>query len=142
MLTFFSFAVPLKGINDKGERIVLCRVNCYDPKKTKGVDIMKLSMILVDILLNEDDNAIISGVQYYVDMKGGTMDHYTIFGPTLIAKVFILLQHAYPIRIKGISYVNAPSFFDFVYSLFKFVLTDKLKKRVRCYIFTKKLNST
>lgn len=85
-------------------------MGCYDPAKTKGVDVLKLAMIVADILLNEDDNAIVAGVQYYVDMKGGSMEHYTIFGPNLLAKIFILVQHAYPMRIKGITYINAPTF--------------------------------
>lgn len=106
------------------------RAGCFDPAKTKGIDILKLNMLTTDIMLNEDDHPTVAGVQYYVDMKGGSMEHYTIYGPTMGGKMFMLVQHAYPMRIKGLNYVNAPSYFDIVYNIFKFALTEKLKKRV------------
>lgn len=116
--------------NYKGERLALARLASFEPSKTTEVALLKACFMIVDILLMEDDNVVIAGVNGLLDMKGGTMEHYTIYTPANMAKFFKLVQHGYPIRVKGLNYINAPSYFEFVLNIFKFALTEKLKNRV------------
>lgn len=107
----------------------------FNPAKTKDVDLMKAAVMLTDILFNEDDNSVVAGIQFYLDMKGATVDHLTLYAPTIVAKVAKVFQHAYPVRLKGLNYVNAPSYFDILYNILKLALTQKLKSRVRVLVF-------
>lgn len=116
-------------LNDKGERIILFRA-IYDPSKTKQEHVFKTVSIFVDILLNEDDNFVIAGYHSIVDLNLATMDHCTVFSPGTTAKFIKIFREAYPLRIKGVHFIGTPSFFDFVYSLFKNAFSEKLLKRV------------
>lgn len=95
---------------------------------------MKAAIMLTDILLNEDDNAVIGGIQFYLDMKGATVEHLTLYSPSIVAKIAKVIQHAYPVRLKGLNYVNAPSYFDILYNILKLALTEKLKSRVSIFV--------
>lgn len=116
--------------NQNGERIILIRLGGFDTSQVQATDIFTTYTLIVDILVNEDDNFIIAGVNGIVDMRKGNLEHYTHFSPNLIKKIMKCLQTAYPVRPKGLFFINAPSFFEMVHNLFRPFLTEKLKERV------------
>lgn len=84
--------------------------------------------MIIDILVNEDDNFLVGGLHAINDMKGSSLNNVN---PVLVKKFLKCFQEAYPLRPKGLIFVNAPSFFEMMYNLFKSFLSDKLRKRVR-----------
>lgn len=118
----------------------LIRAGAYDPSKVQLVDLFKLETMIVDILMLESDNFMICGGVVISDMKDGTMAHYVTFTPTLLKKIMKIFQNAYPVRPKGLVYINAPSIFEVVLDLVRSFLTEKLRKRVR--ILKNKLNNS
>lgn len=101
-----------------------------DMSKLSLSDAFKLYGMIVDILVNEDDNFIIAGVQVINDLKNSSTNHIVHLNPVVIKKFLKCFQEAYPIRPKGLVFFNAPSFFEMLYTLFKSFLSEKLKKRV------------
>lgn len=83
--------------------------------------------MIIDILVNEDDNFLIAGLQTINDMKGSSASQVNL---VLVRKFLKCFQEAYPLRPKQLLFINAPSFFEMVYNLFKNFLSEKLKKRV------------
>lgn len=122
--------LPLPHTTPEGETVVMIQGTGYDPSKTELANIFKVQTMIVDILLIENDNFVTGGVHAVVDLKGATMGHLAGLTPMLIKKILKIFQHAYPLRPKGLIYINMPSFFGLIMDLVKSLLTDKLKKRV------------
>lgn len=94
---------------------------------------MKVLFMIMDILLQEDDHTVVAGIQFYIDLQEATLKHYFVYTPRVVGRVLKMLQQAYPLRIRGLSFAFAPMFFDFVYSFFKYAITEKIRKRVSIY---------
>lgn len=103
----------------------------YDPSKVKLTDLFKLETMILDIMMLESDNFMICGALGLLDMKGGTMSHYSTYTPTILKKIMKILQHAYPIRPKGLVYINTPTIFELALDIIKNFATEKLRQRVR-----------
>lgn len=86
--------------------------------------------MMTDILLWEDDNSIVTGQTILVDLKGLSFSHLSQVNPLLLKKVTTNIQEAYPIRQKGIHFVNPSSGFDTVFKIFYNFMSAKLKERV------------
>lgn len=93
--------------------------------------------MLMDIVINEDDQAIIAGVIFIQDMKGLTMAHLAQMTPAIIKKSSTIFQESMPTRPKQLHYLNLPSFFDTMYQMMKPFIKEKLRKRVmRNYVIS------
>lgn len=86
--------------------------------------------MFIDILLNEDDNFVVAGIHSFIDMSSATMDHWSIFTPSMLIKFGKISQDGYPLRIKGVHFAGASGLFDLVYRLFAYAFSEKVKKRV------------
>lgn len=86
--------------------------------------------MLTDILINEDPNTSVVGHTVVVDLGGFSLSHVSHFPASLIRKMTTGAQEAYPIRQKGIHFINTPSGFDAIYKIFHQFLKEKLRKRV------------
>ena len=47
-----------------------------------------------------------------------------------ISHCFPFIQYAMPCRLKGIHYINVPHFFEYMFSIVKQFLSEKIQKRV------------
>lgn len=101
-----------------------------DPSKTDVLNISKIQTMITDVLLLESDNLTIAGAHCVMDSKGATMAHFAGITPSLMKKLMKIFQDSYPARIKGVVYINIPSFFQLVLDLVKQFMNEKLKKRV------------
>lgn len=111
-------------------RVMLMRIGSYDADKLSIIDVMKVSMMANDILLQEDDNMIIAGQIGILDLKGVTLSHLTQMSPSLVKRMTMMMQEANPIRQKGFHYINAPKAFEQLFNLFKSFMNEKMKARV------------
>lgn len=78
----------------------------------------------------EDDNLSVSGLVVICDLKGVTLTHMAQFTPGLAKKSVSTVQIGYPIRQKGVHFINTPAGFDTLFNLLKAFASEKLKKRV------------
>jgi len=111
-------------------RVLLIRHGVYDPQKLGIQDIMKVAYMINDISMMEDDFAIVCGQTILVDLKGLTLAHVGQCTPSIIKKMTHSIQEAYPVRQKGIHFVNPSSIFDAVFKIFFNFMSSKLKKRI------------
>lgn len=123
----FRLFLPLPQPTPTGERIIIIRPTGGDPSSYNPADVFKVYGMIIDILVNEDDNFLIAGLQTINDMTGSSASHVNL---VLVRKFLKCFQEAYPLRPKQLIFINAPSFFEMVYTLFKNFLSEKLKKRV------------
>lgn len=91
---------------------------------------MKVTTMMLDILLNEDDNFVIVGQLCILDLAGVTLQHFLQYTPTFIKKMIIITQDAAPGRLKGIHWINCPKGFDQVFNLFTSFMNEKNRSRV------------
>lgn len=124
--------LPMPILESPGSpRLFLIRPGAYDATKFTIQDVMKVSTMINDIMMIEDDNMVIAGQIGVVDLHGVTLQHFIQMQPAFIKRMTMLMQDANPIRQKGIHYINAPKAFEQLFNLFKSFMNEKMKSRVR-----------
>lgn len=127
----FSVGVILPNKNSpNGPRYLLYRTGCYDVSKISLQDIFKVSGMVVECLMQEDDSFIIAGQVAILDFTDITLSHFIQFNPGFIKKSTMYQQDALPVREKGSHFVKMPSFALTVFNIFKSFLNEKNKARV------------
>lgn len=119
-----------------GPRYLLIRTGSYDPNKLTVENIFKVSGMLSEALMLEDDNYVIAGQVGILDFTGISISHFTQFSPSFIKKSIMYQQDAMPIREKGSHFVKMPQFALSIFNLFKSFLNEKNKQRVGHGCFT------
>ncbi|XP_077292067.1 retinol-binding protein pinta-like [Arctopsyche grandis] len=126
--------LPFLGLADDGaDRVYMVRLGIYDSSKYTLADVLKVSFMITDILLQEDDNFVVSGQMLLLDLKNVSFGVLSQFTPALAKKVTTCSEKTYPIRQKGNHILNTPPGFETGFNLFKSLLSDKLKSRVRVH---------
>lgn len=127
----FSFGLPLP-VTEKPDspRIILVRPGIFDPSVFTIQDAMRVTTMMLDYMLNEDDNFVIAGQIGILDLSGVTMAHFLQFNPTFIKKMTVLTQDAAPGRQKGLHWINTPRGFEQVFNIFTGFMNEKNRSRV------------
>lgn len=110
-------------------RYVIVRVGCFDPRQYSVIDILRANLLLLDIYMIEDDIGIINGLRIFMDFSGHTMAH--VPSPIVIKQMLLTLIDVYPNRIKNLTFLNIPTYFEIIFKLIQPFLSDKLKSRVK-----------
>lgn len=113
-----------------GPRLMLIRPGAYDAHKFTIQEVMKVSTMVNDILMLEDDNSIVAGQFGVIDLANVTLAHLIQMQPAFVKKMTMVMQEGTPIRQKGIHYINAPKGFEQLFNLFKSFMNEKMKSRV------------
>lgn len=123
--------LPLPNLESPdGPRYFLIRPGCYDAGKFNIEDLIKVSTMVNDLMMQEDDNYIIAGQIGILDFTGVSLSHFLQFSPTFIKKMTMLQQDAAPIRQKASHFVNMPTIALTVFNLFQSFANEKNKQRV------------
>ncbi|KAJ6641038.1 Alpha-tocopherol transfer protein-like [Pseudolycoriella hygida] len=123
--------LPLPKTETPGSpRLMLMRAGIYDASEFTMQEVMKVTTMINDIIMIEDDNSIVAGQIGIIDMKNVTIAHFMQMQPSLMKKMTMLFQEGMPVRQKGVHYINAPSTFEKVFNVFKTFLNDKMKSRL------------
>ncbi|XP_069978325.1 alpha-tocopherol transfer protein-like isoform X3 [Penaeus vannamei] len=125
--------LPLPGYDHQGRKVVFGRWGIYDPNKVSMDEVMKLGSLIFDVLLDEDEQATITGVVMAGDCTGLTLAHAMAYTPAMAKKSMVLWQDGYPMRPKGLNYIHTPAAFDTVFSIFKSFMKEKMKKRIHIH---------
>ncbi|CAB3231193.1 unnamed protein product [Arctia plantaginis] len=114
-------------------RTNIMRLGVFDPSKYHLVDLIKVSLMVTDILMLEDDNFTVSGEDVIVDMEGVGIAVLSQWTPALAKKAIYCFEKALPVRVKSNHILNTPSGFETAYSIFKSFLGEKLKQRIKVH---------
>ncbi|XP_035899059.1 uncharacterized protein LOC118506264 [Anopheles stephensi] len=111
-------------------RIMLIRPGVYDPKQYTIEEVIKVSTMINDILMLEDDNMVIAGQVGILDLANVTSAHFLQFTPTFVKKMTMMSQEGSPLRQKGFHYINTPTGFETVFNMFKSFMSEKNRSRL------------
>lgn len=121
--------LPLTESAD-GPRMILIRPGAYDANIFTLAEVIKISNMIQDILMREDDNYMVAGQIGILDCSGVTMAHFKQFNVNFIKKITVMTQEASPTRQKGFHFINTPFGFESVFNVFKGFINDKNKTRL------------
>ncbi|XP_059479703.1 alpha-tocopherol transfer protein-like [Neocloeon triangulifer] len=124
------YIVPMPKLTAEGARVTIHSLQ--DPSKGQfnASECMKLVFLTGDIRLRED---ICSGDILVYDLNGSSLSHLAQLTLPLVRKFMICGQSAYPVRLREVHLVNAPSFLDKILALFKPLMKDKLADRIHVH---------
>ncbi|XP_071526866.1 alpha-tocopherol transfer protein-like isoform X3 [Panulirus ornatus] len=125
--------LPLPGYDHLGRKVVLGRWGIYDPRQVNVDDMMKASCMVFDTMVEEDEQACLTGFVIVGDCGDLTLAHVMGFTPPVVQKIMVLYQEGYPVRPKGLNYINTPAAFDTVFNIFKSFMKEKMKRRVHIH---------
>uniref|UniRef100_A0A182PGB9 CRAL-TRIO domain-containing protein n=1 Tax=Anopheles epiroticus TaxID=199890 RepID=A0A182PGB9_9DIPT len=111
-------------------RIMLIRPGVYDPKRYTIEEVIKVSTMINDIVMLEDDNMVIAGQVGILDLANVTSAHFLQFSPTFVKKMTMMSQEGSPLRQKGFHYINTPTGFETVFNMFKSFMSEKNRSRL------------
>ncbi|CAO1434182.1 unnamed protein product [Diamesa hyperborea] len=126
-----GFGLPLP-LTDKPDspRVILIRPGCFDPSLFSIQDAMKVSTMMQDIMINEDDSFVVSGQIGVLDLSGVNVGHFMQFSPTFVKKMTVMTQDSSPIRQKGLHWINTPRGFESVFNIFTAFMNEKNRSRL------------
>lgn len=80
-----GLCVCLPKVNpSNNSRIMLIRQGAYDPNEISVMDVMKVSYMISDRMMIDDDYTTIAGQTILVDLKGLSFGHIKQQSPTLL----------------------------------------------------------
>lgn len=127
----FSVGTPLPNTeNSSSPRIILIRPRAYNPSLFTIEEVIKVSTMINDVLLREDDNIIVAGQIGILDLANVSARHFSQFRPAFIKKMTMMSEDGSPIRQIGFHYINTPPGFEQVFNVFKSVMNEESKARV------------
>ncbi|KAF5271381.1 hypothetical protein FQA39_LY08179 [Lamprigera yunnana] len=116
--------------HDTNPQVIYVRLSVNDVSKIKFSDVLKVALMIIDILLKDDDNFIISGQCGFIDFANATMNHVVNLDLGVCKKAFECLHYAYPTRPKGGYFINTPTYFEKIVDLVKLWFPKKIAERV------------
>lgn len=123
--------LPLpKAASDDSPRLILGVAGGFDPDEYDVNDFLKVWFLVMDLMMEDDDQMIVAGQMNLMDLKKATLAHFMVFTPSMLKKMTMMMQEGSAFRVKGMHYVNAPSFFEKVFTFFKTFLNEKMKSRI------------
>ncbi|KAF8778813.1 retinaldehyde-binding protein 1-like [Argiope bruennichi] len=109
--------------------VLVLQLNKWNPDESSiSIGLTALTALLLSIVENPVTQ--VCGVRVLVDVKGFTLRQMRSVTPRYIHLLSRALRNCFPIRFKGIHFFNESTIFQYVWSVLKIVLTEKIRKRV------------
>ncbi|KAF5291251.1 hypothetical protein FQR65_LT11429 [Abscondita terminalis] len=123
----FRLLIPLPKLKTPGSPRV-----CSNMSDKVDVEIAtKLFFMVIDILLNEDDNFLVSGLILITDYENIPLRIVTQITPMFMKKLIVLYEKAYPVRIRNLIGLNTPRIIEALYNKFlRAMLGEKLRNKL------------
>ncbi|XP_049771585.1 clavesin-2-like [Schistocerca cancellata] len=118
--------------DNDGRIVVIMRFEKVDFKKIVVEECFRLTATVLSFCC-EDPHVQISGAVFIVDMTGYGLQHFLVATPSNLSLFVKMFQDSFPLRLKGIHVVNAPSLFSTVFALCKPFLKEKLRRRIHIH---------
>ncbi|KOB73495.1 Uncharacterized protein OBRU01_10660 [Operophtera brumata] len=124
--------LPLKkSMPEDSPRACLSRVGPYCTHSQRSLtDFVKVSLMILEILLLEDDNVTISGEDVIVDLNGLGLSMIWQWTPAFAKKTTSCSEKALSVRLKSLHLLNAPYGLGGALAIFKMFLGAKIRNRI------------
>ncbi|XP_068142172.1 alpha-tocopherol transfer protein [Drosophila tropicalis] len=119
-----------RPLNDNGPRLAFIRSGVYNPDVHSFQEINRACMTMQQIMLDEDDVAIVNGLISILDLANVGMGHFLQMTPAIAKKMTVYQEEALPLRPQGTHFINTPGGFDRVFNIFKPMLSQKQQQRL------------
>ncbi|XP_055904366.1 alpha-tocopherol transfer protein-like [Eupeodes corollae] len=116
-------------ISEDGPRVIMLRFGNIDFHRFKVVEVFKIGIMMADLCLYDDDNAIVAGYVVVMDLANLTPFHLFNFDPIFAKKITIMTNKALPSRMKGFHFINMQPSIQKCFNMVKGVINEKLKHR-------------
>lgn len=110
-------------------RVLIIRPGFADPNVDTVSIIAKTYLMFCDARLRTY-NELVNGSYAIMDLQNLPFKYLALIDPIFAKKYVTCLQDAYPVRIKGIFCINAPTIFIKLFDLVKPIVSKKLQDRV------------
>lgn len=87
--------------------------------------------MIAEVYLKDNDAGLINGQEAIFDAGGTAKGYYGQWTPSFLKTVSVVLEPAYPARLKGIHIINLPASFYAIIKAFKTFLPEKFRDRVK-----------
>jgi CRAL/TRIO domain len=119
--------LPFTERDVHGQKFVLLNVSRWDVNEFNVYDYVRLQSYILTVLLEEEITQI-CGICFIFDYTNVSLRHF--FSPNDLVNYLGFVKNCSNARIKGIYFVNFPSFGKFVLRTVKSMLSEKLNKRL------------
>ncbi|KAH8239426.1 hypothetical protein KR032_004206, partial [Drosophila birchii] len=119
-----------RPLNDNGPRLALVRMAAYDPDKYTFQEVNRASALMQQIMLDEDDVAIVNGMISILDLANVTTGHFLQMTPSYAKKMTVFQEEALPLRPQGIHFINTPNGFETLFNMIKPMMSKKQQGRL------------
>ncbi|XP_013105387.2 alpha-tocopherol transfer protein-like [Stomoxys calcitrans] len=117
-------------LTEAGPRIVLVRNGAYDPSKYSFAELAQMRTLIQDIVLMEDDVAVVAGIIFVLDFSEVGMSHLFQINPGVMRKVSQYTEKALPLRVKASHFIDTPLVFEPVFNWVKPLMPQKMQGRL------------
>jgi hypothetical protein len=118
---------PFSERDHNGHKFLLLTTSRWDVQKFSAHDYVRAVTYIFSVLLEEEETQI-CGLSYIFDYTNVCMKHF--LPPADLIDFLEFTKNCASVRIKGIYFINIPSFGKFVLRLAKFALSQKLNERL------------
>lgn len=119
-----------KPLHEHGARIILIRQGALPADKYTIEHFIRAVSHLQEIIIREDDHAIISGVISIIDIEDCTTAHVMQMTPSVMKKMSVHAEEAVPLRPQQQHFIHIPSGFETVFNAMRPLMTKKQQNRV------------
>ncbi|XP_073969356.1 retinol-binding protein pinta-like isoform X2 [Rhodnius prolixus] len=130
--------LPLLERDDKGRMIIFIRVAAHNPYLHKQDDVFKVGMMTLDLALDKMEDVSVYGVVAIFDMDGVSYGHARQLTTSMIRKAVHSWQDCYPVRVKGLHFINSPVYINVVLNIFRRFMRQKMRSRVHVHGYDRK----
>ncbi|KAB0797736.1 hypothetical protein PPYR_08729 [Photinus pyralis] len=113
-----------------------CRIIMYtygdnlDPDTMPLINIFKVSQMIMDILLMEDDHCVVGGMKNWSNCKNAPIKYLAQLTPLVAKETTSLLEHVYPFRVNNVCITNCPPFVDSALRIARRLFSKKTSERM------------
>ncbi|MPC26283.1 Alpha-tocopherol transfer protein [Portunus trituberculatus] len=79
-----------------GRKVLFCRWGIYDPKEVTMDELIKSTSMIMDVLMDEDEQTSLVGINMLGDCEGLTFSHAVAFTPAHAKKSMVMWQDEHP----------------------------------------------
>lgn len=113
--------------------VLIIRPAQYNPDVHKLFDVIKIGIMTTDVIMKDYIPPSLYGLTVFIDLDGVTWRYLKQVNPRLAMNIVHAWQSCYPLRLRSINFINAPTYIHIGLAIFKPFMSEKLKRRFHVY---------
>ncbi|KAK2831877.1 hypothetical protein Q7C36_016963 [Tachysurus vachellii] len=124
-----NYHAVLRSRDAAGSRVLIYRIGRWNTKEFSAYEVFRISLITSELIVQESETQR-NGLKAIFDLQGWCFSHAFQITPSLAKKISCILTDSFPLKVRGIHFINEPRFFRPVFTMIKPFLPDKIKQRI------------